>query len=151
MVRFGREGVKVAAGWRGEVNVPGLTQVRPDLLVQVSGGALGAGTHCIEFEPTAVRPERVAEKLGPYRRRAAAHADRYPGAGTGRAGDRSGYGVEHGRGSDGAALPVEAGGRNRPVPTWVRTGTLVRASASTVQHPEFPGSSGLQRVPGAGT
>ena len=56
---------------------------------------------------------------------------RRPGAGTGRAGDRSGYGVEQGRGSYGAALPVEAGGRNRPVPTWVRTGTLVRASAST--------------------
>ena len=29
------------AGWRGEVNVPGLTQVRPDLLVQVSGDAGG--------------------------------------------------------------------------------------------------------------
>ena len=60
------------AGWRGEVNVPGLTQVRPDLLALVSGGTLGAGTHCIEFERTAVRPERVAEKLGPYRRMAAA-------------------------------------------------------------------------------
>ena len=72
VVRFAREGVEVAAGWRGEVNVPGLTQVRPDLLVQVSGGALGAGTHYIEFERTAVRPERVAEKLGPYRRMAAA-------------------------------------------------------------------------------
>ena len=31
------------AGWRGEVNVPGLTQVRPDLLVEVSEGPLGAG------------------------------------------------------------------------------------------------------------
>ena len=72
VVRFAREGAEVIAGWRGEVNVPGLTQVRPDLLAQVSGGALGAGTHCIEFERTAVRPERVAEKLGPYRRIAAA-------------------------------------------------------------------------------
>ena len=72
VVRFAREGVEVVAGWRGEVNVPGLTQVRPDLLVQVSGGALGGGTHCIEFERTAVRPDRVAEKLGPYRRMAAA-------------------------------------------------------------------------------
>ena len=71
-VRFAREGAEVAAGWRGEVNVPGLTQVRPDLLAQVSGGALGAGTHCIEFERYAVRPGRVAEKLGPYRRMAAA-------------------------------------------------------------------------------
>ena len=72
VVRFAREGAEVFAGWRGEVNVPGLTQVRPDLLLQVSGGALGAGTHYIEFERTAVRPERVAEKLGPYRRMAAA-------------------------------------------------------------------------------
>ena len=72
VVRFAREGVEVVAGWRGEVNVPGLTQVRPDLLVQVSDGALGAGIHYIEFERTAVRPERVAEKLGPYRRMAAA-------------------------------------------------------------------------------
>ena len=43
VVRFAREGVAVVAGWRGEVNVPGLTQVRPDLLVQVSDGALGGG------------------------------------------------------------------------------------------------------------
>ena len=72
VVRFAREGVETVAGWRSEVNVPGLTQVRPDLLVQVSEGTLGAGTHYIEFERTAVRPERVAEKLGPYRRVAAA-------------------------------------------------------------------------------
>ena len=72
VVRFAREGVEVVAGWRGEVNVPGLTQVRPDLLVQVSGGTLGEGTHYIEFERSAVRPDRVAEKLGPYRRMAAA-------------------------------------------------------------------------------
>ena len=53
VVRFAREGVEVVAGWRGE-------------------GTLGAGTHYIEFERTAVRPERVAEKLRPYRRMAAA-------------------------------------------------------------------------------
>ena len=72
VVRFAREGVEVVAGWRGEVNVPGLTQVRPDLLVQVSGGALGGGTHYIEFERTAVSPQEVEYKLGPYRRMAAA-------------------------------------------------------------------------------
>ena len=72
VVRFAREGVAVVAGWRGEVNVPNLTQVRPDLLVQVTEGMLGAGTHYIEFERYAVRPGRVAEKLGPYRRMAAA-------------------------------------------------------------------------------
>ena len=71
VVRFAREGAAVVAGWRGEVNVPGLTQVRSDLLVQVSEGAPGAGTHYIEFERSAVLPGRVAEKLGPYHRMAA--------------------------------------------------------------------------------
>ena len=72
VVRFTREGVESVAGWRGEINVPGLTQVRPDLLVQVSDGALGEGAHCIEFERTAVAPQDVEHKLGPYRRTAAA-------------------------------------------------------------------------------
>ena len=72
VVRFAREGVEVVAGWRGEVNVPGLTQVRPDLLMQVSGGALGAGAYSIEFERRAVSPYEVEHKLGPYRRMAAA-------------------------------------------------------------------------------
>ncbi len=72
VVRFAREGVETVVGWRGEVDVPSLTQVRPDLLMQVSEGTLDAGTHYIEFERSAVRPERVAEKLGPYRRMAAA-------------------------------------------------------------------------------
>ena len=72
VVRFAREGVTAVAGWRGEVNVPGLTQVRPDLLVQVSQGTLGAGVHCIEFERRAVRPLQVEHKLGPYRRMAGA-------------------------------------------------------------------------------
>ena len=43
VVRFAREGVEVVAGWRGEVNMPNLTQVRPDLLAPVSEGALGEG------------------------------------------------------------------------------------------------------------
>ena len=72
VVRFAHEGAEVVAGWRGEVNVPGLTQVRPDLLVQVSEGTLGAGIHFIEFERTAVSPQEVEYKLGPYRRMAAA-------------------------------------------------------------------------------
>ena len=71
-VRFAREGVEVVAGWRGEVNVPNLTQVRPDLLVQVNERTLGAGTHYIEFERQAVPPSEVEYKLGPYRRMAAA-------------------------------------------------------------------------------
>ena len=72
VARFAREGAEAVAGWRGEVNVPGLTQVRPDLLVQVNHGTLGAGTHCIEFERRAVQPFQVEHKLAPYRRMAAA-------------------------------------------------------------------------------
>ena len=136
VVRFAREGVDAVAGWRGEINVPGLIQVRPDLLVQVSAGAMGAGAHCIEFERTATAPRDVDHKLGPYRRMAAAgrplpllmvcetglgggqlpgrrrcapHADRHPGAGAGRAGDRGGHGVEQGRCSGGAPLPELTG------------------------------------------
>ena len=71
-VRFAREGVAVVSGWRGEINVPGLTQVRPDLLLQVNWGTLGPGTHCIEFERYSVSPGRVEQKLGPYRRMAGA-------------------------------------------------------------------------------
>ncbi len=135
VVRFAREGVEAVAGWRGEINVPGLTQVRPDLLVQVSEGALGAGVHCIEFERTAVAPQDVEHKLGPYgrmaaagrdlpllmvcetargRRRCAADADHHPGAGAGRSGDRSGYGVEQGRRPGGAPLPVGIGRLQSP-------------------------------------
>ena len=72
VVRFAKEGAEAVAGWRGEVNVPGLTQVRPDLLVQVIEGALGPGIYSIEFERRAVSPYEVEHKLGPYRRMAAA-------------------------------------------------------------------------------
>ena len=41
----GEAAVETVAGWRGEINIPGLTQVRPDLLVQVAEGSLGAGTY----------------------------------------------------------------------------------------------------------
>ena len=67
VVQFAREGVEAVAGWRAEVNVPGLTQVRPDLVVLVRDGPFGGGAHFIEFERTAVRGWRVEGKLGPYR------------------------------------------------------------------------------------
>ena len=117
-----------------------------DLLVLVEEGPLGAGPHCIEFERRAVLPFQVAEKLGPYRRMAAAgrvlpllmvcetelgeqnfqarwrpsaHADRHPGAGAGRAADRGRYRVAQRRGSGGAALPeVAAVDFRPPAPGW---------------------------------
>ena len=70
VVGFAREGVRTVAGWRGEVNVPNVTQVRPDLLVPVAEGPLGPGAYCIEFERSAVYPREVNRKLGPYRRMA---------------------------------------------------------------------------------
>ena len=70
VVRFAREGAEVVAGWRGEVNVPNLTQVRPDLLALVSEGPFGEGPYFLEFERRAVQRWQVAEKLGPYRRMA---------------------------------------------------------------------------------
>ena len=53
------------------VNVPNLTQVRPDLLVPVAAGPFGEGTHCLEFERRAVLLRQAVDKLGPYRRMAA--------------------------------------------------------------------------------
>ncbi len=68
VVRFAREGVAAFAGWRAEVNVPRLIQVRPDLLVLVHDGPFGGGPHYIEYERYSVVPHQVAHKLGPYRR-----------------------------------------------------------------------------------
>ena len=70
-MQFAREGVETVAGWRGEINIPGLTQVRPDLLVQVAEGPLGAGTYYIKYERYVVRPAWAREKLVPYRKMAA--------------------------------------------------------------------------------
>ena len=61
----------MSRGWRGEINVPNLTQVRPDLLVLVSEGPYGEVSYCLEFERRAVQPWQVVDKLGPYRRMAA--------------------------------------------------------------------------------
>ena len=139
VVRFAREGVVAVAGWRGEVNVPGLTQVRPDLLVAgqrrdirrgnslhrvrahrrvtpgggVQAGALppdgGGGPHPAPAD--GLRDGAGPAEL-PRRRGNAAPADRHSGAGPGRSGNRTGHRVEPGRGAGGAALPVK--GRSAP-------------------------------------
>ena len=70
VVRFAREGVQTVAGWLGEVNVPDLTQVRPDLLALVAEGPFGEGTYYLEFERRAVLRRQAVEKLGPYRKMA---------------------------------------------------------------------------------
>ena len=69
VARFARDGVTAVAGWRGEVNVPDVTQVRPDLLVPVVAGPHGGGFHFLEYERTA-RYDHAGIKLRPYRRMA---------------------------------------------------------------------------------
>ncbi len=68
---FAREGVRAYAGWRGEVNIPRLTQLRPDLLLLVTSGPFGPGPYALEFERKAEYRSGVARKLGPHRRAAA--------------------------------------------------------------------------------
>ncbi|WP_420621396.1 hypothetical protein [Candidatus Poriferisodalis sp.] len=70
VLQFAREGVGVFAGWRGEINLPGITQVKPDLVALVADGPFGAGPYSIEYERTATTPAEVHRKLGPYRRSA---------------------------------------------------------------------------------
>ena len=72
VLAFAREGARVFGGWRGEVNIPGLTQLRPDLLLLVTEGPFGPGPHAIEVERYAIGPYTVAAKLNPYRRAAGA-------------------------------------------------------------------------------
>lgn len=67
VVRFAQQGVAAVAGWRGEVNVPDVTQVRPDLLVPVVAGPYGDGYHFLEYE-RAAGSRRGQSKLRPYRR-----------------------------------------------------------------------------------
>lgn len=71
VVNFARESVSAFAGWRGEINLPGITQIKPDLLVVASEGPFGSGPHCVEYERGARGLGAVARKLRPYLRCAA--------------------------------------------------------------------------------
>ena len=68
VLQFAREDVAVFAGWRAEINLPEVTQVKPDLVVLVTDGPFGAGAYCIEYERSARTPAEVHRKLGPYRK-----------------------------------------------------------------------------------
>ena len=71
VLKFASEGVKAFAGWRGEFNIPDITQIKPDLLVLVADGPFGTGPYCIEYERAAVHLNAAARKLGTYRKSAA--------------------------------------------------------------------------------
>lgn len=71
VLKFASEGASAFVGWRGDINVPNVTQIRPDLVVLVSDGALGSGAYCLEYERSATGRAEVIDKLRPYRRSAA--------------------------------------------------------------------------------
>ena len=66
-----RHGIQVHGGWRGVVNVRGVTQVQPDG-VMYADGPCGRGVYLVEYERTAATPQDVRDKLGPYIRAAQA-------------------------------------------------------------------------------
>lgn len=72
VVEFARQGARAYAGWRGEINLPDITQIKPDLVVLVSDGPFGSGAYCIEYERSATSVADAARKIGPYQRCAAA-------------------------------------------------------------------------------
>ncbi len=71
VLQFAAEGSAAFVGWRGEINVPGVTQIRPDLVVLVADGPLGSGAYCLEYERSATSPSEVIDKIRPYRKCAA--------------------------------------------------------------------------------
>ena len=71
VLKFAREGVKAIGGWRGELNLPNVTQIKPDLIVLVDQGPYGSGPHCIEYERKAAAPVEAVRKLSTYRKSAA--------------------------------------------------------------------------------
>ena len=68
VLQFAAEGAAAFVGWRGEINVPAVTQVRPDLVVLVADGPLGSGAYCLEYERSATSPSEIIDKIRPYRK-----------------------------------------------------------------------------------
>ena len=70
VLQFAREGAGAFGGWRAEINLPDVTQIKPDLVILVTDGPFGAGAYCVEYERSATTPTEVHRKLGPYRKSA---------------------------------------------------------------------------------
>ena len=66
MVRLHEAGIRAFPGWRAVLDIPGVTQLKPDM-VMFAETPLGRGLHYIEVERTAKSPEQVAKKFAPYR------------------------------------------------------------------------------------
>lgn len=71
VLKFAQEGVTAIGGWRGELNLTNVTQIKPDLLILVSEGPFGQRPHCVEYERGKALPGNVVQKLGTYRKSAA--------------------------------------------------------------------------------
>lgn len=65
MLRLYEAGITAHAGWRAVLDIPGRTQIKPDLVI-LAEALLGLGVYYIEVERTAVHPEQVLDKLYPY-------------------------------------------------------------------------------------
>lgn len=66
MIRLREAGITAYPGWRAVMDIPGATQLKPDL-VMFAETPLGMYLYYIEVERTAVHPDQVARKLFPYR------------------------------------------------------------------------------------
>ena len=66
MIRLREAGITAFPGWRAILDIPGGTQLKPDL-VMFAETPLGRYLYYIEVERTAVHPGQVARKLAPYR------------------------------------------------------------------------------------
>ena len=66
MIRLQEAGITAFPGWRAFLDIPGVTQLKPDL-VAFAETPLGRYLYYIEVERTAVHPGQVARKLAPYR------------------------------------------------------------------------------------
>ena len=66
MIRLREAGITAFPGWRAVLDIPGVTQLKPDL-VAFAETPLGEYLYYIEVERTAVHPEQVSKKLAPYR------------------------------------------------------------------------------------
>ena len=58
--------IRIFGGWRTEVNVPGITQLKPDGWVQVYDGGSGYAWYAVEYERTAQYPGGGQSKGSPY-------------------------------------------------------------------------------------
>ncbi len=70
MLRLHEAGIEAWAGWRAVRDLQS-TQLAPDLVL-VAETLLGAGLYYVEVERSATSPERVADKIDPYREARAA-------------------------------------------------------------------------------